>query len=81
VDAVLDVLRTVNLLFGALALGGAVYEALLILPTTRALGPVDGVALLRTLHLAPGRPAYRYLPISGIVSGVAAAVVVVLWTQ
>jgi len=80
-DVALDLLRTLNLGFGALALGAAVYEAALILPTVRSLAAVDGYALLRTLKLHPARPAYRYLPLSGIASGIAAGVIVVLWNE
>ena len=80
-DVLLDAMRTANLVFAALATGGAVYEAVLVLPTARARPTADAFALLRTLHFHPARPAYRFLPVAGIGSGVTALVILLLWNE
>ena len=80
-DAVLDALHAVNLVFGMAAVGAALYEALVVIPGVRARPAREATEMLRTLRLSPHRPSYRYLPVSGLASGVAALAIVALWNE
>jgi hypothetical protein len=80
-DTLIDVLRTLNLVFGMAATGGAIYEAFVVVPRARTLGSAAATDVLRSLRLSPHTRVYRYLPASGVVSGVAGLVVAVLWNE
>ena len=67
-------LRVVNLLLGAVLVGGMIMEVALILPTLRRL---SGEATVRALQIM-GPIAWRYLPVCGVGSTLAAIATIVL---
>jgi len=81
VHTTVEVLHVITLAFGALAIGGAVYETAVIFPVARARAGQDGPNLLRTFRLSPQTPAYRHLPASGLLSGLPATGAAVLWNH
>jgi hypothetical protein len=75
VNALVDVLRTANLLFGAVLVGGMIQEFALILPTQRQIPAPDAARAFRIMSPI----AWRYLPVCGAISVSTAIVLLVLW--
>jgi hypothetical protein len=74
VNALVDVLRTVNLLGGAVLIGGMIMEFMLILPVQRQIPAADAARAFKIMSPI----AWRYLPVCGALSVIAAIVLVIL---
>jgi hypothetical protein len=74
VDALVDVLRTVNLLAGAVLVGGMIMEFMLILPVQRRIPAADAARAFRIMSPI----AWRYLPVSGALCMTTAIALLVL---
>jgi hypothetical protein len=75
VNALVDVLRSVNLSFGAVLVGGMIMEFLLILPTQRQIPAADAARAFRIMSPV----AWRYLPVCGALSVTSAFALLVVW--
>lgn len=73
-NALVDVLRTVNLLGGAVLIGGMIMEFMLILPTQRQIPAADAARAFRIMSPI----AWRYLPVCGALTVIAAIALLVL---
>lgn len=74
-NALADVLRTVNLLCGAVLVGGMIMEFMLILPTQRRIPPADAARAFKIMSPI----AWRYLPVCGALSVMSAIALLVVW--
>ena len=74
-NALVDVLRTANLIFGAVLVGGMIMEFMLILPTQRQIPAADAARAFRIMSPI----AWRYLPLCGALSFNSAVALLVVW--
>ena len=73
-NALVDVLRTTNLMFGAVLVGGMIMEFMLILPTQRQIR-LDAARAFRIMSPI----AWRDLPVCGASSVISAIALLVVW--
>jgi hypothetical protein len=74
-DALVDVLRIANLMFGAVLVGGMIMEFMLILPTQRQIPAADAARAFKIMSPI----AWRYLPVCGALSVISAIALLVAW--
>ena len=75
VTALVDVLRSANLIFGAVLVGGMIMEFALILPTQRQIPAADAARAFRIMSPI----AWRYLPVCGALTVTSAIALLIVW--